>query len=165
MEHRAFPQRLRKSLRIVPQNLDDQGAPPEVHRILCSLLVFLLPLGIGAETPTSSLAAAEELFPLDSVRARSDRLRPLRLSRAPIPERFEVEVLGVWRNTQPSTSFILARLKGRGLEASGVIAGMSGSPVYVDGRLAGCRFFLVVVRQRGGGRHHPHRTDAPSECR
>jgi len=111
-----------------------------VHRILCSLLVFLLPLGMGAETPTPSLAAAGELFPLDSVRAGLTGYG-LSVFQGAIPERFEVEVLGVWRNTQPSTSFILARLKGRGLESSGVIAGMSGSPVYVDGRLLGAVSF------------------------
>jgi len=111
-----------------------------VHRILCSLLVFLLPLGMGAETPTPSVAAAGELFPLDSVRAGLTGYG-LSVFQGAIPERFEVEVLGVWRNTQPSTSFILARLKGRGLESSGVIAGMSGSPVYVDGRLLGAVSF------------------------
>jgi hypothetical protein len=57
------------------------------------------------------------------------------------PEPFEAEVLGVWRNVQPGTSFILARLEGRGLEETGVIAGMSGSPVYFDGRLAGAVAF------------------------
>ena len=82
-----------------------------MHRILCSLLVFLLPLGMGAETPTPSLAAAGELFPLDSVRAGLTGYG-LSVFQGAIPERFEVEVLGVWRNTQPSTSFILARLKG-----------------------------------------------------
>jgi hypothetical protein len=95
---------------------------------------------MGAETPTPSLAAAGELFPLDSVRAGLTGYG-LSVFQGAIPERFEVEVLGVWRNTQPSTSFILARLKGRGLESSGVIAGMSGSPVYVDGRLLGAVSF------------------------
>src|SRR5262245_7080549 len=44
------------------------------------------------------------------------------------PERFDVEVVGVMRNVTPDTSYILARLTGKGLERSGVIAGMSGSP-------------------------------------
>lgn len=52
-------------------------------------------------------------------------------------EEFEAEVLGVLENVQPKRSVILARLKGRGLEATGVISGMSGSPVYVDGKLIG----------------------------
>jgi hypothetical protein len=52
-------------------------------------------------------------------------------------ETFDVEVLGVLRNVSPDTSYIMARLSGRGLERTGVIAGMSGSPTYIDGRLAG----------------------------
>ena len=57
------------------------------------------------------------------------------------PERFEVEVVGVMRNVTPDNSYILARLTGKGLEKSGVIAGMSGSPVFLDGRLAGAVAF------------------------
>ena len=57
------------------------------------------------------------------------------------PERFEVEVLGVMRNTSPDTSYILARLSGHDLERTGVVAGMSGSPVFFDGRLAGAVSF------------------------
>ena len=37
----------------------------------------------------------------------------------------------------PKRQVILARLEGAGLEQTGVIAGMSGSPVYIDGRLVG----------------------------
>ncbi len=52
------------------------------------------------------------------------------------PERFEVEVLGVLPNTLGRTR-ILVKVSGLGLENTGVIAGMSGSPVYLDGKLAG----------------------------
>ncbi len=53
-------------------------------------------------------------------------------------EDFQVEVLGVLRNVlAPKRSLILARLEGGPLAKTGVIAGMSGSPVYIDGRLMG----------------------------
>ena len=52
-------------------------------------------------------------------------------------EEFEAEILGVLENAAPKRSIILARLKGHGLESTGIIAGMSGSPVYVDGKLIG----------------------------
>jgi hypothetical protein len=42
---------------------------------------------------------------------------------------------------EPDTSYILARLSGMNLEESGVVAGMSGSPVYLEGRLAGAVAF------------------------
>lgn len=53
-------------------------------------------------------------------------------------EDFKVEILGVMRNViGPKRNLILARLDGGPLAHTGVIAGMSGSPVYVDGRLVG----------------------------
>ncbi len=52
-------------------------------------------------------------------------------------ERFEVEVLGVVRNAAASRSVILVALSGLDLEETGVVAGMSGSPVYLDGKLVG----------------------------
>ncbi len=52
-------------------------------------------------------------------------------------DEFQVEVLGVLDNIGPKQSLILARLSGGGLEHVGVMQGMSGSPVYIDGKLAG----------------------------
>jgi SpoIVB peptidase S55 len=53
-------------------------------------------------------------------------------------ESFKVHILGVLDDVMgPSRSLILARLEGGPLATTGVIAGMSGSPVYVDGRLIG----------------------------
>jgi hypothetical protein len=57
------------------------------------------------------------------------------------PERFDVEVIGIMRNLSPDVSYILARLTGKGLEKSGVAGGMSGSPVFIDGKLAGAVAF------------------------
>src|SRR4051794_20047500 len=50
---------------------------------------------------------------------------------------FQVEVLGVLDNIGPKESLILARLSGGPLEHTGVMQGMSGSPVYIDGKLVG----------------------------
>ncbi len=52
-------------------------------------------------------------------------------------EEFQVEVLGVLDNFGPKESLILARLSGGPLEHTGVMEGMSGSPVYIDGKLVG----------------------------
>jgi hypothetical protein len=52
-------------------------------------------------------------------------------------EDFDAEIVGVLANVQPKRNVILARLSGKGLESTGVISGMSGSPVYVDGKLIG----------------------------
>ena len=53
-------------------------------------------------------------------------------------DEFKVHILGVLRNViGPRRNLILARLEGGPLANTGVIAGMSGSPVYIDGRLVG----------------------------
>ena len=52
-------------------------------------------------------------------------------------EDFQVEILGVLQNLTPKQSIILARLSGGPLQEAGVIQGMSGSPVYIDGKLLG----------------------------
>src|SRR5262249_26331735 len=53
-------------------------------------------------------------------------------------EEFRVNILGVLENViGPRRDLILARLEGGPLANTGVIAGMSGSPVYVDDRLIG----------------------------
>jgi hypothetical protein len=53
-------------------------------------------------------------------------------------EEFTVHVIGVLKNVVgPSRNLVLARLEGGPLAKTGVIAGMSGSPVYIDGRLLG----------------------------
>jgi hypothetical protein len=52
-------------------------------------------------------------------------------------EEFDAEVLGVLKNSSPGRDMILCRLSGLNLEKTGVIAGMSGSPVYIDGKLLG----------------------------
>jgi len=56
-------------------------------------------------------------------------------------EDFQVEILGVLKNYGPKQDMVLARLSGGPLEKTGVIQGMSGSPVYIEGRLVGAVAF------------------------
>src|ERR1700728_1662243 len=56
----------------------------------------------------------------------------------------EVEVLGVMHNVNgPKGDIILVRLHGTKPEYTGVVAGMSGSPVYFNGKLAGALAFRI----------------------
>jgi hypothetical protein len=86
---------------------------------------------------SAGLPAQSRTFPVDDLRPgmtgigrtvfQGDRL-----------EEFTVRILGVLRNaTGPRRNLILAKLEGGPLAETGVIAGMSGSPVYIDGRLVG----------------------------
>ncbi|HEY4054182.1 MAG TPA: SpoIVB peptidase S55 domain-containing protein [Terriglobales bacterium] len=60
------------------------------------------------------------------------------------PEPMEVEVLGVLKNANgPKGDVILVRLGGAKAEYTGVVAGMSGSPVYFNGKLAGAVAFRI----------------------
>lgn len=52
-------------------------------------------------------------------------------------ERFEVEILGVLRKIGPDQDLILARVDSEPVRTTGIIAGMSGSPIYVEGRVIG----------------------------
>lgn len=52
-------------------------------------------------------------------------------------ERFEFEVLGVQKNAAPGRSRIMVRASGGPLAETGILAGMSGSPCYIDGKLIG----------------------------
>jgi hypothetical protein len=60
------------------------------------------------------------------------------------PEAMDVEVLGVLKNANgPKGDIILVRLGGEKARYTGVVAGMSGSPVYLDGKLAGALAFRI----------------------
>ena len=60
------------------------------------------------------------------------------------PSAVEVEILGVLHNALgPHQDMILARLGGKDAVYTGVVAGMSGSPVYIDGKLAGALAFRI----------------------
>ena len=52
-------------------------------------------------------------------------------------ERFDVEILGVLNNIGPGQNLILARVDHPVVARAGIIAGMSGSPVYIDGKVIG----------------------------
>jgi SpoIVB peptidase S55 len=95
---------------------------------------LLLPLLVGIVL--SPAASAVEHLPLDEVRPGMTGLGRTVFEGTRIEE-FRVTVLGVLRNVGPRQSLIIARLEGGPLERTGVIAGMSGSPVFIDGRLVG----------------------------
>jgi hypothetical protein len=60
------------------------------------------------------------------------------------PEPMDVEILGILRNmTGPKGDIILVRLHGAKPEFTGVVAGMSGSPVYIDGKLIGAISYRI----------------------
>jgi SpoIVB peptidase S55 len=80
---------------------------------------------------------SNELLPLSQVRAGMQGYAYTIFTGDQV-EKFDLEVLGVLDNFfGPKQSIILVQLKGPKVEHTGVVAGMSGSPVYLDGKLAG----------------------------
>ena len=82
------------------------------------------------------LSAQTALFPLKDLKAGMHGTGRTVFNGNKI-EDFQVEILGVLDNIGPKESLILARLSGGPLEHTGVMQGMSGSPVYIDGKLVG----------------------------
>ena len=76
------------------------------------------------------------VYPLRDVRAGQHAIGKTVFQGNKIEE-FQVDILGVLENVGPRQSIILAKLSGGPLQETGVMQGMSGSPVYIDGRLLG----------------------------
>jgi len=95
---------------------------------------LLVLAGVLAATPATWAA---EVMPIDEVRPGMQGVGRTVFEGTRVDE-FGVRILGVLENAVgPRRSVILARLDGGPLEKTGVIQGMSGSPVFIDGRLVG----------------------------
>jgi SpoIVB peptidase S55 len=104
--------------------------------VLFALLLVLASTGLAQTKPEGS-APKSEYFPLEEVRAGQKGVGHTVFS-GTTPQEFGVEVLGVLPGfPAPRQSVIIARLTGTQVERTSVFAGMSGSPVYIDGKLVG----------------------------
>ena len=114
--------------------LTTRTTPAPRHNFLCKALFLLVTtLCTGVFSP----AQDPELFPLSQVRPGLQGYAYTIFSGDKV-EKFDLEVIGVMDNfLGPKQSIILVELKGPQAEHSGVVAGMSGSPVYFEGKLAG----------------------------
>jgi len=108
-----------------------------------ALAIVLLPSALAAATPAAESPASPFTAPsisIDEVKV-GQKGYGVTVFQGTALERFDVEVVGVMRNLAPGLSYVLVKLTGHGLEKSGVAAGMSGSPVYLDDRLLGAVAF------------------------
>lgn len=107
------------------------------------LLTYLVFGAIEAHAKTPEISGGfpvtkrSELYPLAKIK-RGDKGVGYTVFSADKAEPFDFEVLGLLENMLgPNKHVILARLSGANIEHTGVISGMSGSPVYIDGLLVG----------------------------
>ncbi|MBZ5597794.1 MAG: SpoIVB peptidase S55 [Acidobacteriia bacterium] len=107
--------------------------------LACAVVcTFLFSPGIYAETPQPI-----ETIPLAQIHAGM-RGVAYTVFQGTKPESMDVEVLGILKNVNgPKGDVILVRLHGEKAEYTGVVAGMSGSPVYLEGKLAGALAFRI----------------------
>ena len=97
----------------------------------------------AADTMPAIAPSGAKIFPLVDVR-RGLHGVAYTVFEGVTPEPMAVEILGVLKDAiGPGQDMILARLTGEKPEYTGVVAGMSGSPVYIDGRLAGALSYRI----------------------
>jgi hypothetical protein len=115
---------------------DDRGIPrnpppvdPHVRPLTRLLLTFALLLSCAA-------AFAEPTMPLSQVK-KGMKGYGLTVFEGSKVERFDVEIVGVLSNIGPDQNIIIARVTSPVTDRAGVIAGMSGSPIYIDGKVIG----------------------------
>ena len=105
--------------------------------VLFALFLFLQMTGLAQGTTSGASSKATEYYPLEDVRPGQKGVARTVFAGAS-PEEFNLEVLGVLPGfPAPRKSVIIARLSGPQVERTSVFAGMSGSPVYIDGKLVG----------------------------
>src|SRR5579859_7260800 len=103
----------------------------------------LLVLGLSLSTILLAAQTSQPTIPVDQIHTGM-RGVAYTVFEGVKPESMEVEVLGVMHNANgPKGDIILVRLHGTKVEYTGVVAGMSGSPVYLDGKLAGALAFRI----------------------
>src|SRR6266446_4464870 len=110
-----------------------------IHRILllAMLLAFASMLLHGNYLFAQVPASSNETIPVDQVQPGMQGYAYTIFAGDQV-EKFDLEVIGVMPNfLGPKQSIILVQLKGPKVEHTGVVAGMSGSPVYIEGKLAG----------------------------
>jgi hypothetical protein len=112
---------------------------------ITAALVGLLAASLPSTSPTVAARSplATTLMPIEEVKAGMVGVGRTVFEGTELKD-FKVHILGVLRNVQgPRRDLILARLEGAGLAEAGVAQGMSGSPVYIDGKLVGAVSYSI----------------------
>ena len=112
----------------------------------------------GALLVVEGLAHQPSFLPISQIKPGMSGTGKTTFEKVAIEE-FQVEILGILENVRPGRNLILSRLKGPRVEKTGVFSGMSGSPVYIDGKLIGAVAFFLSFFEGADRRHHSHPRD------
>ena len=111
--------------------------------MLPAFRLLILALAGAASALAAALPAGAPVLPLDALKPGM-KGEVWTVFKGTTPEPFSVEVTGVVRNALgPGKSLILCELTDERVQKMGAVAGMSGSPLYIDGRLAGALSYQV----------------------
>src|SRR5262245_27616123 len=115
-----------------------------MHRF--TRLVFgVLAIAVLASVAVAQVPKAPEIFPLEDLRPGMKGTARTVFTGSETEE-FGVEILGILPGFPgPRQSAIIAKLSGANVEKTGVFAGMSGSPVYIDGKIVGAIAFSFPI--------------------
>src|SRR3989454_491792 len=113
-----------------------------VQAFLVAIFIAVLGSFAAGQKPLAEANVKDpRLFPLEDLRPGMKGIARTVFAGSE-PQEFGVEILGVLPGFPgPHQSGIIARLSGNNVEKTSVFAGMSGSPVYIDGRLVGAIAF------------------------
>ncbi|GAB1487736.1 SpoIVB peptidase S55 domain-containing protein [Opitutaceae bacterium] len=110
---------------------------------LFAFVPLVIGLVIAAAAGTNAQPVGAPTMALDELRAGM-KGQVWTVFQGTTPEPFEVEVAGIVRNALgPGKSLILCQLTDPRVQLMGAVAGMSGSPLYIDGKLAGALSYQV----------------------
>lgn len=111
-----------------------------MHRLLKPTLILVLTaiLSIVASIMPIKAQAMPEILPLDKIEAGMSGTAYTVIDGSGVIEPFQVEIIGLMDNGKGSAKMLMAKASGEVIDkVGGVLQGMSGSPVYIDGKLVG----------------------------
>ncbi len=131
---------------LVDVSLSRKATRPDTATLATAFLCFagaFLTGRLCAQTSTAGPPLNAPPFPIEQVH-RGLHGTAWTVFEGTEPEPMDVEILGILKdNLGPGQDMILGRLHGTKPEFTGVVAGMSGSPVYIDGKLLGALAFRI----------------------
>ena len=99
---------------------------------------LFLSVALAVFMMSRSAFAMPEIMPLDKVKNGMHGTAYTIIDNTGVIESFNVEILGIMDNGKGSAKKIMARATGAAIEKTGgVLQGMSGSPIYINGKLVG----------------------------
>ena len=106
-----------------------------MRSLLQKLLFLIVPALIIFSQNVSAMA---EIMPLDQIRSGMSGTGYTIIENTGRIEPFDVDIVGLTEDRKGSTTMIMARASGSLIDKTGgVLQGMSGSPIYVNGKLIG----------------------------